>query len=147
LVATVDAGIPIVISDAEGNRHTPSVVHIPSAGAVPWVGHKASRVRALKPSETIYSIKRFMGRRGNEIRHEEMLVTYPIKGEGTGPVTVDVHGRSYTPEEISAEVLKKVKADAEAYFNELVMRAVITVPAYFNDAQRNATKKPANSRD
>jgi molecular chaperone DnaK len=108
---------------------------------VPWVGHKASRVRALKPSETIYSIKRFMGRRGNEIRQEEMLVTYPIKGEGTGPVTVEVHGRSYTPEEISAEVLKKVKADAEAYFNELVTRAVITVPAYFNDAQRNATKK------
>src|SRR5262245_48773840 len=70
-----------------------------------------------------------------------MLVTYPVKGEGAGPVTIDIHGRSWTPEEISAEVLKKLKRDAETYFGESVTRAVITVPAYFNDAQRNATKK------
>src|SRR5215207_3315522 len=141
LVATVDAGIPFVIADAEGNRLTPSVVHIPAADAEPIVGHKANRVRVLKPSETVYSVKRFMGRRGADIAREEMLVTYPVKGEGGGQVTIDIHGRSWTPEEISAEVLKKLKRDAEAYFNEPVTRAVITVPAYFNDAQRNATKK------
>ena len=141
LVATVDAGIPFVIADAEGQRLTPSVVHIPGAGAEPVVGHKANRVRVLKPAETVYSVKRFMGRRGADIPREEMLVTYPVKGEGAGPVTIDIHGRSWTPEEISAEVLKKLKRDAETYFGESVTRAVITVPAYFNDAQRNATKK------
>src|SRR5205823_4481028 len=83
----------------------------------------------------------FIGRRGGEISQEEMLVTYPIKGENAGPGTVRIHGRDYTPEEISAEVLKKLKRDAEAFFGEPVNRAVITVPAYFNDAQRNATKR------
>jgi molecular chaperone DnaK len=141
LVATVDAGIPFVIAEAEGQRLTPSVVHVPAAGAEPIVGHKANRVRVVKPSETVYSVKRFMGRRGADISREEMLVTYPVKGEGAGPVTIDLHGRSWTPEEISAEVLKKLKRDAENYFGEPVTRAVITVPAYFNDAQRNATKK------
>jgi molecular chaperone DnaK len=141
LVATVDAGIPFVIADADGQRLTPSVVHYPAADAAPIVGHKANRVRVLKPAETVYSVKRFMGRRGADIAREEMLVTYPVKGEGTGAVTIDIHGRSWTPEEISAEVLKKLKGDAERYFNEPVTRAVITVPAYFNDAQRNATKK------
>ena len=141
LVATVDAGIPFVIADAEGQRLTPSVVHVSAAGSEPIVGHKANRVRVAKPSETVYSVKRFMGRRGADISREEMLVTYPVKGEGTGPVTIDLHGRSWTPEEISAEVLKKLKRDAENYFGEAVTRAVITVPAYFNDAQRNATKK------
>src|SRR5438270_10528911 len=139
LIATVDSGIPLVIADAEGQRLTPSVVHIPGPGAEPVVGHKANRVRALRPAETVYSVKRFMGRRGNEIAREEMLVTYPVRGEGAGPVTIDIHGRAWTPEEISAEVLKKLKRDAEAYFGETVDRAVITVPAYFNDAQRNAT--------
>ncbi len=141
LVATVDSGIPIVIADADGQRLTPSVVHFPGADAEPIVGHKANRVRVLQPAETVYSIKRFMGRRGNEIAREEMLVTYPLRGEGAGPVTVAIHGQSRTPEEISAEVLKKLRRDAETYFNEPVTRAVITVPAYFNDAQRNATKR------
>src|SRR5436190_10303384 len=141
LVATVDSGIPFVIADSEGQRLTPSVVHVPSAGAEPIVGYKANRVRVLKPAETVYSIKRFMGRRGAEIAREEMLVTYPVRGEGSGPVTIDIHGRAWTPEEISAEILKKLKRDAESYFGEAVTRAVITVPAYFNDAQRNATKK------
>ena len=104
-------------------------------------GHKANRVRVVKPSETVYSVKRFMGRRGGEISKEEMLVTYPVRGEGTGPVKIEIHGREYAPEEVSAEVLKKLRRDAEAYFNEPVTRAVITVPAYFNDAQRNATKR------
>ena len=140
-VATVDAGIPFVIADAEGQRLTPSVVHVPAAGAEPIVGHKANRVRVLKPAETVYSVKRFMGRRGADIAREEMLVTYPVRGEGAGQVSIDIHGRAWTPEEISAEVLKKLKRDAEAALGEEVTRAVITVPAYFNDAQRNATKK------
>ena len=80
LVATVDAGIPFVIADADGQRLTPSVVHVPAAGAEPIVGHKANRVRVLKPAETVYSVKRFMGRRGADIAREEMLVTYPVRG-------------------------------------------------------------------
>ncbi|MDB6033528.1 MAG: 2-alkenal reductase [Verrucomicrobiales bacterium] len=141
LVATVDSGIPLVMADADGQRLTPSVVHVPGPEAASVVGHAANRVRVLKPAETVYSVKRFMGRRGAEIPREEMLVTYPVLGEGGGPVTIDLHGRAWTPEEISAEVLKKLKCDAEAYFGEAVSRAVITVPAYFNDAQRNATKR------
>jgi len=140
LVATVDSGIPLVIADAEGRRLTPSVVHFPADDG-PVVGHAANRVRVVHPAETVYSVKRFMGRRGADVSEEEMLVTYPVAGEGAGPVTIPVRGRDFTPEEISAEVLKKLKADAESYFSEPVTRAVITVPAYFNDAQRNATKK------
>jgi molecular chaperone DnaK len=140
LVATVDSGIPFVIADANGHRLTPSVVHFPSADSKPIVGHEANRVRVLKPAETVYSIKRFMGRRIAEILPEEKSVTYPVKGDNAGAVAIPIHGRNYSPEEISAEVLKKLKRDAENYFGEPVTRAVITVPAYFNDAQRNATK-------
>src|SRR6266404_7186685 len=141
LVATVDSGIPLVIADTEGRRLTPSVVHFPDPNAQPLVGVAANRVRVLKPAETVYSIKRFMGRRGTDISQEEMLVTYPVQGTGASAVTIDIHGRAYTPEQISAEILKKLKRDAETFFGEAVTRAVITVPAYFNDAQRNATKK------
>jgi molecular chaperone DnaK len=141
LVATVDSGIPLVIADADGQRLTPSVVHFRAPGVAPLVGRAANRVRVLRPAETVYSIKRFIGRRGGEISQEEMLVTYPLKGEGAGPVTVQIQGRDFTPEEISAEVLKKLKGDAEAFFGEPVTQAVITVPAYFNDAQRHATKR------
>jgi molecular chaperone DnaK len=139
LVAIVDSGIPYVIADPEGQRLTPSVVHVPGPGAATIVGHPANRVRILKPAETVYSVKRFMGRRGSDIAREEMLVTYPVAGSGSGPVTLQLHGRAWTPEEISAEILRKLKADAEASLGEPVTRAVITVPAYFNDAQRNAT--------
>lgn len=139
LVATVDSGIPLVIADAEGRRLTPSVVHVPGPGAEPVVGHAANRVRVIRPAETVYSVKRFIGRRGADVSREERLVTYPVRGEGNGPVTIPIHGRSCTPEEISSEVLKKLKGDATAYFGEPITRAVITVPAYFNDAQRNAT--------
>jgi molecular chaperone DnaK len=140
LVATVDSGIPFVIADANGQRLTPSVVHFPSASGEPVVGHEANRVRLLKPAETAYSVKRFMGRRGADIAQEEMLVTFPVKNDG-GAVTIPIHGKNYSPEEISAEVLKRLKRAAENYFGEPVTRAVITVPAYFNDAQRNATKR------
>ncbi len=139
LVAIVDSGIPYVIADADGQRLTPSVVHVPGPETPPVIGHPANRVRLLKPAETVYSVKRFMGRRGSDIAREEMLVTYPVQGSGTGPVSIRLHGRDWTPEEISAEILKKLKADAEASLGEPVSRAVITVPAYFNDAQRNAT--------
>ena len=141
LVATVDSGIPVVIADVNGQRLTPSVVHFPAAEAVPLTGREALRVRVLKPEETVYSVKRFIGRRSAEISREEMLVTYPVKGSDAGTVTIPIHGRDFSPEEISAEVLKKLKRDAEAYLGEPVGRAVITVPAYFNDAQRNATRR------
>ena len=141
LVAVVEAGIPYVLADAEGQRLTPSVVSYPGPEAAPIVGRQANRVRVLRPAETVYSVKRFMGRRANEIAREEMLVTYPVRGDGGGPVTIDIHGRALAPEAVSAEVLKKLKGDAEAALGETVTRAVITVPAYFNDAQRNATKR------
>lgn len=141
LVATVDSGIPLVIADAESRRLTPSVVHFPGADAEAIVGSAANRVRVIQPAETVYSVKRFIGRRGSEISPEEMTVTYPLDSAGSGAVTIPIHGRKFLPEEISAEVLKKLRRDAESYFGEPVTRAVITVPAYFNDAQRNATKK------
>jgi len=141
LVATVDSGIPLVIADADGRRLTPSVVHIPAADAQPVVGFAANRTRVVKTAETVYSVKRFIGRRGSEISGEEKSVTYPLNAAGGGPVTIPIHGKNFLPEEISTEVLKKLKRDAETYFGEPVTRAVITVPAYFNDAQRNATKK------
>jgi len=141
LVATVDSGIPYVIADAEGRRLTPSVVHWAAADAEPLVGTAANRVRVLKPAETVYSVKRFIGRRAAEIAAEEKSVSYPLNTEGAGAVTMPIHGKNFASEEVSAEVLKKLKRDAEAALGEAVTRAVITVPAYFNDAQRNATKR------
>ena len=140
LVATVDSGIPLVIADADGRRLTPSVVHLPSASAAPIVGHEANRVRVLKPAETVYSVKRFIGRRRAEISDEEKPATYALNSD-SGAVTIPIHDKNFSPEEISGEVLKKLKRDAENYFNEPVTRAVVTVPAYFNDAQRAATKR------
>ena len=141
LAGVMDAGFPVLIADAEGRRLTPSVVHFSDAGQPPLVGAAAKRVRGLKPRETVSSIKRFMGRRGSELSQEEMIVSYPIAGRGNEPLRVELPGRSWSPEEISAEVLKKLKADVERALGETVTRAVITVPAYFNDAQRNATKE------
>ena len=140
LVATVDSGIPLVIADEHGQRLTPSVVHFPATEASTIVGHEANRVRLLKPAETVYSVKRFIGRRGEDIAQEERLVPFPVKADKPGAVTIPIHGKNYSPEEISAEVLKKLKRAAENYFGEAITRAVITVPAYFNDAQRHATK-------
>ena len=141
LVATVDSGIPYVIADADGRRLTPSVVHWPVAEVEPLVGAAANRVRVLKPAETVYSVKRFIGRRAAELSAEDKTITYPLNADGLGAVTIPIHGKNFTPEEVSAEVLKKLKRDAEAALSETVTRAVITVPAYFNDAQRNATKR------
>jgi molecular chaperone DnaK len=140
LVATVDSGIPLVIADSDGRRLTPSVVHFPSANLEPVVGHEANRVRVLKPVETVYSIKRFIGRRGAEISTDEKPETYRLNCDG-GPVTVPIHEKAFSPEEISAKILKKLKRDAENFLGEPVTRAVVTVPAYFNDSQRAATKR------
>ena len=140
LVAAVDSGIPFVIPSADGRRLTPSVVHFPPAGQPPVVGDKANHVRILHPKETVYSVKRFMGRRGSDIPAEEMRVTYPVIANASGPVQIDIHNQKLAPEQISSLILKKLKKDAESYFGEEITRAVITVPAYFNDAQRNATK-------
>src|SRR5260370_38768798 len=89
LVATLEAGIPFVIPDAHGQRLTPSVVHLPGPDAEPLVGQKANRVRVHQPAETVYSVKPFIGRRGADISTEEMLVTYPVKGEGPGPMSIN----------------------------------------------------------
>ncbi|MCK9315752.1 MAG: molecular chaperone DnaK [Verrucomicrobia bacterium] len=141
LAATVDSGIPLVMADSQGQRLTPSVVYFPGPDSEPVVGWEAARGRVLQPGRTVYSIKRFMGRRGNEIAQEEMLVTYPVGGQGHEGVTINLQGRLWTPEEISSLILAKLKKDAEEFFGEPVTRAVITVPAYFNDAQRSATRK------
>lgn len=135
LVAAVDAGIPYVIAGTDGQRLTPSVVHFAREGE-PIVGRPAQRLRAVEPARTIYSVKRFIGRRASEIASEELTVSYPLSG-----AHIEIDGRAIAPEEVSAEVLKKLRADAEAALGETITRAVITVPAYFNDAQRNATKR------
>src|ERR1700691_2224578 len=95
LVATVDSGIPLVIADAAGHRLTPSVVHFPAADQPPIVGHEANRVRLIRPAETAYSVKRFMGRRAADITPEELQVTYPVNTGGNGPVTFPMHGKNW----------------------------------------------------
>ena len=140
LVAVVDSGIPLVLADDQGRRLTPSVVRVPASGD-PVVGWEAKRARAAHPETTITSIKRFMGRRANDLDSTEDALGYPVRAEGNAPVTVPLHGREWTPEEVSAEILKVLKTLAGEGMIELPEAAVITVPAYFNDAQRNATRK------
>ncbi|MEP7077710.1 MAG: molecular chaperone DnaK [Chthoniobacterales bacterium] len=139
LIGIMDAGFPILLADADGARLTPSVVALPEGGP-PLVGSPAQRMRALRPRETIYSIKRFMGLRRDDLRDEDMDVSYEIDRSGA-QVSARVNGQRYSPEEISALILGKLKANAEAALGHAVSHAVITVPAYFNDAQRSATKR------
>src|SRR5438270_12536830 len=134
----MESGFPILLADENGERLTPSVVHFPEAGE-PMIGRAALRARALAPSTTIYSIKRLMGRRSNEVK--KLNVDYEIAAGEKGLARVRVRDREFSPEEISALILRKLKADAERALGRTVDRAVITVPAYFNDAQRNATKR------
>jgi len=136
LIGIMDAGFPILIADADGARLTPSVVHFPAASE-PLVGNAANRMRAVDPANTVYSIKRFMGRR---IGEESDDAGYQLAGSKGTPARVLVRREEYSPEQISALILKKLKADAERMLERSISRAVITVPAYFNDAQRNATK-------
>src|SRR5919202_3491497 len=131
-----------MIANQEGNRLTPSVVAFTDKGER-LVGDPAKRQAITNPRRTIYSIKRFMGRRHNEVESEEKLVPYKIVGGPNDLVKVDIDGKQYSPPEISAMVLRKLKEAAEAYLGHTVRKAVVTVPAYFNDAQRQATMDAA----
>ena len=139
VVAVMEGGEPVVIPNSEGGRTTPSVVAFTKDGER-LVGQLARRQAAVNPENTVYSIKRFMGRLFNEVEAERKIVPYQVVSGKDGRAEVQVEGKSYTPEQISAMVLQKLKADAETYLGEKVTDAVITVPAYFNDAQRQATK-------
>ncbi len=141
VVAVVDSGIPIVLADREGRRITPSVVRFPANGGAPEVGELAVRGRALKPEETVSSVKRFMGRRYSELSEEDKRAGWEVVRGDDDAVELLVGGRRLTPEAVSAEVLKRLKETAEAALETTVSGAVITVPAYFNDAQRIATKR------
>ncbi|HEY4261676.1 MAG TPA: molecular chaperone DnaK [Schlesneria sp.] len=139
VVSIMEGGEVKVIANQEGNRITPSVVAYTEKGDR-LVGDPAKRQAVTNPKNTIYSIKRFMGRRHNEVESEEKIVPYKVVGGPNEYVKVEVHGKTYTPPEVSAQILRKLKESAEAYLGHTVTRAVITVPAYFNDAQRQATK-------
>ncbi len=141
VVAVVIGGEPQVIPNAEGSRLTPSVVGFTKTGER-LVGQMAKRQSILNPENTVYSIKRFMGRRYSEVETERKMVPYKVDEgpNGMAVVRLPAAGKTFTPEEISAMILQKLKTDAEAYLGDKVTEAVITVPAYFNDAQRTATK-------
>ncbi len=141
VVAIVQAGDPVVIPTAEGSNLCPSVVAFTPKGEI-LVGQIAKRQAIVNPENTIYSIKRFIGRRFDEVEAERKIVPYKVVPgpQGDARVFVPATGKTYTPQEISAKVLQKLKRDAEAYLGEPVTQAVITVPAYFNDSQRQATK-------
>jgi len=138
-VAVLEGGEPTVLENAEGGRTTPSVVAFTESGDR-LVGTVAKRQAVMNPENTIFSIKRFMGRKEAEVKEEETIVPYAVEAGPNGDVRVDVRGKQYSPPEISAMILQKLKADAEAKLGETVDSAVITVPAYFNDDQRQATK-------
>ena len=137
----MEGGDPLVITNAEGSRLTPSVVAFTKSGER-LTGQLAHRQAVLNSENTVYSIKRFVGRHHGEVAHERGLVPYEVvqgpKGEAR--VKLPATNREYNPEEISAMVLQKLKADAEKYLGEEITKAVLTVPAYFNDSQRQATK-------
>src|SRR5438128_8198711 len=138
-VGVIEGGEPAVIPNAEGGRTTPSVVAFTNDGQR-LVGAPAKRQQVTNPQNTIFSIKRFMGRKFGEVSEEMKIVPYEVVEGPNGDVRVKAAGKDYAPPEISAMILQKLKADAEAYLGESVDDAVITVPAYFNNAQREATK-------
>ncbi|MCU0511050.1 MAG: molecular chaperone DnaK [Anaerolineae bacterium] len=140
VVAVIEGGQPVVIPSAEGNNLIPSVVAM--KGSERLVGKVARNQAVINPENTVFSVKRFMGRKFADPQVQEAMkhVPYRVSAAGNGDVRVAMAGREYSPPEVSAMILQKLKADAEAYLGEKVEQAVITVPAYFNDAQRNATK-------
>ena len=140
LVAVVDSGIPLVLADGQGRRLTPSVVQVPASGE-PIVGWEAKRSRAAHPETTVTSVKRFIGRRGDDLNLAKDLLAYPINANNKKPVTIPLHGCEWLPEELSAEILNTLKIIASEGMLDKPEAAVITVPAYFNDAQRNATRR------
>ena len=141
VIAVMEGGEPVVIPNSEGSRTTPSVVAFTKSGER-LVGNLARRQAAVNPENTVYSIKRFMGRKFSEVESERKIVPYDVKPgkDDRAVVKIPNADKEFTPEEISAMILQKLKADAEAYLGEKVTDAVITVPAYFNDSQRQATK-------
>lgn len=138
-IAVMEGGKSTVITNSEGGRTTPSVVSITKKGER-LVGQLAKRQAALNPESTIYSIKRFIGRKYSEAESERKIVSYDVKKGRNDLAEVEMAGKSYTPEEVSAMILQKLKTDAESYLGTKITDAVVTVPAYFNDAQRQATK-------
>ncbi len=139
-MAVMEAGEPTVLENSEGGRTTPSVVAVNPKSGEQYVGMVAKRQAVTNPENTLYSVKRLIGRKFNEIESEKKTLSYATKSGKSGDVLVTMSDRDYTPPEISAKVLQKLKADAEAKLGESVSQAVITVPAYFNDSQRQATK-------
>src|SRR5918911_1500071 len=138
-MAVMEGSEPKVIENAEGGRTTPSVVAF-TGGGERLVGTVAKRQAVTNPENTVFSIKRFMGRKEAEVKEEETIVPYRVVSGSNGDARVFAGGKEYSPPEISAMILQKLKQDAEAYLGETVDSAVITVPAYFNDSQRQATK-------
>src|SRR5213594_2764928 len=138
-VAVMEGGDPVVIPNAEGNRTTPSVVAFSKTGER-LVGQVAKRQAITNPANTVFSIKRFMGRKYSEVTEEMKMVPFAVVQASNSDALVKAGGKEYSPPEISAMILGKLKEAAEAYLGEKVTRAVITVPAYFNDSQRQATK-------
>src|SRR5437764_364770 len=138
-MAVMEGSEPKVIENAEGARTTPSVVAF-TEGGERVVGAVAKREAVSKPENTVFSIKRFMGRKEAEVKEEETIVPYRVVSGANGDARVFAGGKEYSPPEISAMILQKLKQDAEAYLGETIESAVITVPAYFNDSQRQATK-------
>ncbi len=139
VVSVMEGGKPTVVSNVEGGRTTPSVVAFTKSGER-LVGQLARRQAVLNPENTVYSIKRFVGRRFSEVDNEKRMVPYKVKEGDDGGCKVLIQSKDYSPEEISAMILRKLKEDAEKYLGEKVTSAVITVPAYFNDSQRQSTK-------
>ena len=139
VVAVMEGGEPVVITNPEGGRLTPSVVAFTKSGER-LVGQVAKRQAVTNPENTVFSIKRFMGRKYDEVNEEMKMVPYRVVRAANGDARVSAGGKEYSPPEISAMILQKLKQAAEEYLGQPVNKAVITVPAYFNDAQRQATK-------
>src|SRR5258707_7546407 len=138
-MAVMEGGDPVVLENSEGARTTPSVVAFTKSGER-LVGQAAKRQAVTNPQNTVFSIKRFMGRRYDEVQEEIKKVPYKVVKASNGDVRIEIRGKQYSPPEISAMILRKLKEAAEAYLGQTVTQAVITVPAYFNDSQRQATK-------
>ena len=145
-VSVMEGGEPVVIANAEGTRTTPSVVAFTDSGEQ-LVGQVAKRQAITNPNRTVFSIKRFMGRKFNEVPEESKMVPFKVVRSANGDAAVEIDGKPYAPPEISSRVLQKMKQTAEDYLGESVTQAVVTVPAYFNDSQRQATKDAGRIAD